>query len=359
MPRPTRAIINLNNLHRNYSRAAGLAHPAQAIAVVKANGYGHGLQAIAASLSSVAPMFAVAMLEEALTLREVVPHTPVLIMQGVHEATDWATCSQLGFIPVVHSQEQLTSLQAAAERLSLTVWVKVNSGMNRLGFAPGQVPGVLSTLQQIPGVEVTTLMTHFAQADEAGCARTREQLGIMAGLRKQFPGLAQSVANSAAHYTTDPSGNEWTRPGIMLYGAAPLAGSTGLEMGLDPVMTLESELIAVRDLQPGDAVGYGADWVAERPTRMGIVAVGYGDGYPRAAPSGTPVAVAGRLTSLIGRVSMDMLAVDLGPVADATPGDKVELWGATVSVDTVARAAGTIGYELLTRVTSRVPRQYT
>lgn len=356
MPRPTRAIVDLDKLHRNYRRAAALADPGKAIAVVKANGYGHGIETVATSLASVAPRFAVAILEEALALRAAVPRTPVLVMQGVYEPDEWLACSQKNFIPALHSPEQLDSLRATRLRGPVTVWIKVNTGMNRLGFPSGDVPRVLSALEAIPGVSVEALMTHFAQADEPDHPRTGDQLRVMADLRSAFPAKSQSVANSAAHYTTRAGENEWTRPGIMLYGSAPLVRSTGAMLGLEAVMTLESALVAVRDLQPGDAVGYGADWCADRPTRMGIVAVGYGDGYPRAALSGTPVAVAGRRTRLIGRVSMDMLAVDLGELPDAKPGDPVELWGSTVSVDEVAQAAGTIGYELLTRVTSRVPR---
>lgn len=358
MSRPTRAMIDLGALRRNYEKAQAMAAPAKVIAVVKANGYGHGLQPVAQALAPSAPMFAVALLEEAQLLRAAIRETPVLLMQGVHEAADWPLCGPNGFIPVLHCSEQVAQLEAASLTGITPVWVKINTGMNRLGFRPWETEAVLTRLTAIPGVAVKGLMTHFASADDPASSQTAQQVEAIERLRRQYPSLTVSAANSAGHYTAGTAAFDWTRAGIMLYSGAPLLGSTGQELGLEPVMTLESRLIAVRELEAGEAVGYGATWRASEPTRMGIVAIGYADGYPRHTPSGTPVAVNGQRVPLIGRVSMDMLAVNLGEVPDARVGDPVELWGAQVSVDEVARAGASISYELLTGVTARVPRVY-
>lgn len=358
MPRPTRALIDLKALGRNYDRAAALAAPARAIAVVKANGYGHGLAPVARSLADRAPMFAVALIEEAQALRVAVANTPILLMQGIHDPADWPLCGSNNFVAVLHCQEQVETLENASLISRTAIWVKINTGMNRLGFRPAETEAVLRRLSRIPMVAVEGLMTHFAAADDPASVQTARQIEAIEQLRVRYPKLTVSTANSAAHYTTRAGAFDWSRPGIMLYGGAPLIDRSGQELGLEAVMTLESRLIAVRDLEAGEAVGYGAAWIAPHATRMGIVAIGYADGYPRHTPSGTPVAVNGQRVPLIGRVSMDMLAVDLGTLPAARVGDPVELWGALVSVDEVARAGGSISYELLTGVTARVPRIY-
>lgn len=358
MPRPTRAFIDLEALYRNYERAAAMAAPARAIAVVKANGYGHGLAPVAQRLAPHAPLFAVALLEEAQALRASVPDRPVLLMQGVHDPADWPLCGPGNFIAVVHCREQLDALKTAALTESTVIWIKVNTGMNRLGFRPADVDAALVELSRIPQVSVEGLMTHFASADDAQSAQTAAQIKAIEALGARYPSLTISSANSAGHYLGRKAAFDWTRPGIMLYGGTPLLDTTGPDLGLEPVMTLESRLIAVRDLEAGEAVGYGATWRTDRAGRMGIVAIGYADGYPRHAPSGTPVAVNGQRVSLMGRVSMDMLAVNLESLPEAQVGDPVELWGPIVGIDEVARAAGSISYELLTGVTARVPRVY-
>lgn len=358
MPRPTRALVDLDALRRNYERAAALAAPAKAVAVVKANAYGHGLVPVAQTLASLAPMYAVALLEEAQVLRAAVPDKPVLLMQGVHDAADWPLCGANNFIAVLHCPEQLEALKSAVLRTPTVLWIKLNTGMNRLGFRPAELKAVLTALAKIPQVTVEGLMTHFASADDPDSEQTLAQVEVMERLRETYPGLTLSAANSAAHYTTRAGAFDWTRPGIMLYSGAPLLGRTGQDLGLDAVMTLESRLIAVRHLEAGEFVGYGAAWRASQATRMGIIAIGYGDGYPRHTPAGTPVMIRGKRMPLIGRVSMDMLAVDLGALPEAQTGDLVELWGPNISVDEVARAAGTISYDLLTGVTARVPRVY-
>ncbi len=356
MPRPTRALIDLEALRANYRHAAKLAGPARAMAVVKADGYGHGLEAVVLALAETAPVFAVAGLEEALRIRQCGLSQPVLLLEGVHESTDYDTCIRHGFEVVIHSEHQIQWLQASQpERLG--IWLKVNTGMNRLGFPPAVVPSLIERLKST-GADVVGLMTHLACADDPASPMTPAQLAPMANLKQRFSSLAVSVANSAGHFQQADTLFDWTRPGIMLYGSAPLNGQSIGQAGVRPVMHLRSELIAVRDLAAGEHVGYGAAWTAQTDARMGVVAIGYGDGYPRHAPSGTPVWVAGVRAPLIGRVSMDMITVDLTGVDHVQVGDEVELWGEHVSVDEVAHRAGTISYELLTGVTARVPRHY-
>ena len=356
MSRPTRALIDLQSLRHNYQLARKLSPGALSMAVVKADGYGHGLITVAQALADLAPRFAVACREEADGLRAAGLRQPVVLLEGVHAAEDYDVCRAQGYIPLIHHQSQLDWLVGAAGQQPLRAWVKVNTGMNRLGFAPGDVPAVLARLAAVDDVTVEGLATHFAQADVADLAPTRRQLAIMNGLAAQYPELGLSLSNSAGHLTGLQFAEQWTRPGIMLYGSTPLLYRTAQELDLQPVMTLESALISVRELAAGDEVGYGATWRAASAGRMGVVAIGYGDGYPRHAPSGTPVWIRGKRVPLIGRVSMDMLAVDLSGLPEADVGDRVELWGRNVSVDEVASRAGTIGYELLTGLTARVPR---
>lgn len=353
MPRQTVARINLDNLRHNFRVARERAGGARAMAVVKADGYGHGIERVAKALADDAEYYAVACLEEALALRTAGLSQPVLLMQGVHQAVDLALCEAEGFTVVVHHEHQLAWLESGGARPR--VWLKVNSGMNRLGFAPEQVEAVSRRLQGM-GVRVTGAMTHFACADDAHSDRTREQTAVFEEATVPLAPLERSVANSAAHFRPGQRLFDWTRPGIMLYGSSPMLGHHGPELGLRSVMTLESRLIAIRHLAPGDAVGYGETWRASTPAVMGMVCIGYGDGYPRHAINGTPVWLRGRRASLIGRVSMDMLAVDLSGIEGAAVGDPVELWGPNVPIDEVAACAGTISYQLLTGITGRVPR---
>lgn len=357
MPRATVAVVDLNALRFNFRRAAALASPAESMAVVKADGYGHGLEAVAGALADLTSRYAVACLEEAERLRKTGLMHPVVLLQGVHDKADWPRCAEAGFEVVVHESGQLEDLFASASG-SQVLWIKVNTGMNRLGFMPDDIAGIIERVRRRPNIRLRGLVTHLACADDPGHPMNAHQIGLMAALQNAFPGLEISVANSAAHYRDGDAAFHWTRPGIMLYGGTPLLGKTGQDLGLQPVMTLQSQLIAVRELDKGDKVGYGAAWQASEPCRMGIVAIGYGDGYPRHAPAGTPVWVRGRRVPLIGRVSMDMIAVELTDVPSAQPGDMVELWGGHVSVDEVARLAGTISYELLAGLTPRVPRRY-
>ncbi|WP_165857036.1 alanine racemase [Marinobacter sp. JSM 1782161] len=356
MGRHTRARIDLAALRHNYTLAGRLAGDAQAMAVVKADGYGHGLEQVASALEGMAKRYAVATLEEAERLREAGIQQPVVLLQGFHDDADVATCHALGLEPVIHSDHQIDALADSGS--TVTVWLKVNTGMNRLGFEPGDVDDRVRRLRGLDGVTLRGMVTHYACADDRNDGMTAHQNALFTDLAARYPELAFSAANSAGHFRPEAPRFHWTRPGIMLYGATPMIEESAAELGLRAVMTLESRLTAVRTLAPGEAVGYGASWRAERPTPMGIVAIGYGDGYPRHAPTGTPVWVAGARVCTLGRVSMDMLAVDLSAAPQARPGDRVELWGARVPVDEVAQRAGTIGYELLTGVTARVPRVY-
>lgn len=353
MPRQTLARIHLDNLRHNFRQARERAGGARAMAVVKADGYGHGIERVARALSDATEHYAVACLEEALTLRQAGLTHPVLLMQGVHQAADLRLCEAEGFTVVVHHEHQLSWLESGDARPA--VWLKVNSGMNRLGFASSEVRGVCQRLASA-GVAVTGAMTHFACADDESSDRITEQTGVFDEATAPLTPIKRSVANSAAHFRPGQPMFDWTRPGIMLYGSSPMLGRRGPELGLKAAMTLESRLIAVRHLAPGEAVGYGEAWRSARPTLMGMVCIGYGDGYPRHAINGTPTGIRGKRAPLIGRVSMDMLAVDLTEVEGASVGDPVELWGENISIDEVAACAGTISYELLTGVTSRVPR---
>lgn len=357
MPRKTVARIDADALRHNYRLACRLASPARAMAVIKADGYGHGIREVARALAGEAPKFAVACIEEALAIREAGVDHPVVLLQGVHTADDLATCVREGFEVVVHSDYQLGWLEHAAK--VPTLWLKVNTGMNRLGFAPAVLADVMARLKnQAIEQKAVGFLTHFACADDPASGFTDEQTRLFTEAVVDWPALGKSAGNSAAHFLPGQPLFDWSRPGIMLYGASPVLEKTGPQLGLKAVMTLEAQLTAVRTLKPGESVGYGCSWTAERETRMGIVAIGYGDGYPRHAGTGTPAWVAGNRIRLIGRVSMDMLAVDLTDAPGASVGDTVELWGRHVSVDEVAQRAGTIAYELLTGITARVPRLY-
>ncbi|MGC8121355.1 alanine racemase [Marinobacter sp. VGCF2001] len=354
MSRLTVARIDLEALKRNYQRARTLAGPGQAMAVVKADGYGHGIEAVAGALAPYASRFAVACIEEAVAIRGCGHRQTVALLQGAHEPGDLAICQQEGFEPVLHNHQQVSWL---ADDRAPAFWIKVNTGMNRLGFRPEELPAVMAGLEDSGRrPQALGFVTHFACADDLDSDMTGLQTRLFEDAVAPWPALMRSVGNSAAHFRPEQPLYEWSRPGIMLYGGSPMLDKTGPELGLSPVMTLQAPLITTRVVRAGESVGYGASWTAEQDTRMGMVAIGYGDGYPRHAGTGTPAAVGGRRIRLIGRVSMDMLAVDLSNAPDAREGDMVELWGSTVSVDEVATCAGTIGYELLTGVTSRVPR---
>jgi alanine racemase len=327
------------------------------MAVVKADGYGHGIVPVAKALADVVPRFAVACLEEALAIRKAGLAQPVVLLQGVHAPEDLEVCVQQRFEPVLHGEHQLNWLEYSD--IFPVFWLKVNSGMNRLGFRPNDLAKVMARVKACGAqLSLKGFVTHFACADDASSPATALQTESFIKSTAPWPELLRSIGNSAAHFIPGQPLFDWSRPGIMLYGGSPVLGKTGPELGLAPVMSLEAPIITIRTVHAGESVGYGACWVADKDTLMAMVAVGYGDGYPRHAGTGTPAAVNGKRVNLIGRVSMDMLAIDLGNAPNAREGDMVELWGRTVGVDEVATCAGTISYELLTGVTARVPREY-
>ncbi|PCM43784.1 alanine racemase [Marinobacter sp. ANT_B65] len=357
MPRSTAASIDLEALKRNYRTAADRAGSAKAMAVVKADGYGHGIAQVASALADVAPRYAVACIEEALAIRAAGLVQPVVLLQGVHARGDLADCECSNFEPVLHNEKQLEWLEQGDDMPWF--WLKVNTGMNRLGFWPDDLQAVMARVEKAgAGSRLLGFVSHFACADDTSSTMTAAQTAVFETATSAWPGVMKSLGNSAAHFISGQPLFDWSRPGIMLYGGSPVVGKTGPELGLEPVMSLEAPLITTRVVRAGEAVGYGRAWVAERDTRMGMVAIGYADGYPRHAGTGTPAAIDSQRIRLIGRVSMDMLAVDLSNAPDASEGDRVELWGKTVGVDEVAACAGTISYELLTGITNRVPRIY-
>lgn len=351
MPRPITGTIHLPALAHNLGVARRHAGASRIWAVLKANAYGHGLIRASSALSK-ADGFAVLDLNEARALRTMHPRHPVLLLEGVFRAEDIALASRQDITLVVHSAEQLAMLQAAPPRNPLAVYLKMNSGMNRLGFAPAHFQEAFGALQRLPGIRSIGLMTHFADAD--GAARIDRQLAVFNATTAGLPG-ERSVSNSAALLRFPNGGLDWVRPGIMLYGGTPFADRSAADLGLLPAMTLASEIIATQHLAPGDSVGYGRGFIADRALRIGIIACGYADGYPRHAPSGTPVLVGGQRTRTVGRVSMDMMAADITALLHAKVGTPVTLWGGGLAVDEVAVMAGTIGYELLSALAPRVP----
>ena len=352
MPRPISATISLSALTHNVNVIRGFAPDSKIWAVVKANGYGHGIERIWKSLSG-ADGFALLDFKEAILLRESGWEGPVLLLEGFFSAADIATLDQYRLTTSVHSEWQIAALAQAQVSHPVNVYLKVNSGMNRLGFAPERIPAMWKKLRELGQVGEITLMSHFATADSAKGVDAQMQVIARADAGIGGP---RCLANSAATLWHPQTHYDWVRPGIVLYGASPsgqwqdIAGT-----GLRPVMTLRSELIGIQTLNSGDRVGYGARYTASQAQRIGVVACGYADGYPRHAPSGTPVWVDGVRTSTVGTVSMDMLAVDLTPCPQAQIGAPVELWGNHLPVDEVATAAGTLGYELLTALAPRVP----
>lgn len=351
--RPSRALVDLTALRHNYLLARR-RHGGRALAVLKANAYGHGAVTCARALAESADGFAVAFLDEALALREAGITLPILLLEGCFTPTELETARLHRCWTVVHHEEQLCMLERALPATnSMQIWLKLDSGMHRAGFPLHQVREAHTRLRACAGVETITLMSHFASADEPDKDTTARQIRAFEAATHGLPG-PRSLANSAGLLAWPAARHDWARPGIMLYGADPLQGDVH---GLKPVMTLESEVVATRVLQPGDALGYGGCFIADAPCRAGLVAVGYADGYPRNAPTGTPVTIDGWHSRIIGRVSMDMLTVDLGVTPLAGVGSRVELWGQQVPIKTVAAAAGTIAYELLCHV-QRVPLVY-
>lgn len=355
MSRPIQALIHLDALRHNLRRARRAAPNSRAITVIKADGYGHGAVRVAGTLAAEADMFAVASIDEALVLREGGITHPILLLEGPFEPDELPLCARHGFEIAIHHQSQVDMLAHWPDPQPLRVWLKLDSGMHRLGFALERARSVFERLSSMaavaPGIR---LMTHFARADERDHDFTREQLARLA--RLDLPG-EHCWANSAAILAWPETHGDWIRPGVMLYGASPFADSTGIDEGLQPTMTLASRLIAINRIPRGETIGYGATWRCPEDMNVGVVAAGYADGYPRELPSGSPVRVGDREVPLVGRVSMDMLTVDLRTHPTARVGDPVELWGSNLLIERIAKPFGTIPYTLLTGVTARVPRR--
>ena len=358
--RPARALIDLEALRHNYRLARELSG-ARALAVIKADAYGHGAVRCAQALAGEADGFAVACIEEALELREAGIAGPILLLEGFFEADELALIERHALWTVVHAEWQIEAIERATLSRPLQVWLKVDSGMHRVGLHPAEFRDGYQRLQASGNVASIVLMSHFARADELDCPRSPEQL---AQFEQACAGLQAPVSlrNSPAilgwpQLFETPQADNWVRPGIMLYGATPFEQAQDAAARLRPVMTLESKIISVRELSVGEPLGYGARFVAERVTRVGVVAMGYADGYPRHAPTGTPVFVDGQPSQLIGRVSMDMLTVDLSDLPGAGLGSRVELWGPNVPASVVATLAETIPYQLFCNL-RRVPRLY-
>ncbi len=355
MRRPARAWVDPAALRHNLAVARRHAPHSRIVAMVKANAYGHGLENVAAVLADRVDAFGVACVPEALALREAGIDGRILVTQGFHTEAELHDAARFHLDVVVHADWQLRALENASLHALPKLWVKVDSGMHRLGFSSEQVPLIHASLSRLSGLKTPPgLLTHFACADQPENSYTSLQIQRFDRATQALRG-ERSLCNSAAVFTRRDAHRDWIRPGIMLYGASPLQGRPADALDLRPAMHLRAPLIAINHRRRGDAIGYGGLWTCPQDMPVGVVAAGYGDGYPRHAPSGAPVALRGRVAALIGRVSMDMLTIDLRGI-DARVGDEVELWGGAVPVDEVARQAGTIAYELLCQVGGRCLR---
>lgn len=359
MPRPIQAFVHTDALRHNLTRMRAAAPDACVWAVVKANAYGHGIERVFEGLRA-ADGFALLDLDEAQRIRSLGWRGPVLLLEGVFEMRDLELCSRLDLWHTVHCDEQVDMLSRHKTQVPHRIFLKMNSGMNRLGFTPTRFRSAWTRLNQLPQVDEISLITHYSDAD--GAKGIAQQMATFNKTTEDLPG-ERSTCNSAGllrHAHDVAVAADWVRPGIALYGSAPDFPERNIaQWGLQPTMSLRSRIIGTQDLQAGDTVGYGSSFTADAPMRIGIVACGYADGYPRLCPTGTPVLVNGVRTRTLGRVSMDMIAVDLTPCPDAGFGSDVTLWGKAMGgevlpIDEVAQAAGTVGYELMCAVAARV-----
>ncbi|HJP36922.1 MAG: alanine racemase [Gammaproteobacteria bacterium] len=348
MTRPARVIVNVSAVRANFKVVQAYAPRTRVMAIVKADAYGHGIARIAGALERQADAFGVASLDEALALRNAGIEGSIVLLEGPFAADEVGEIVANGFETVVHTQAQLRPLSEA--KADIPLWVKIDTGMHRLGFPPPDVDAVVRRLRGTH--RPIRFMTHLASAHHETDASVTEQLRVF-GSAVAAHGGERSIANSGAVLAWPACHADWVRPGLMLYGVSPFQGSRGADYGLRPAMTVASNLIAVREVEVGGSVGYGKGYVCPERMRVGVVAFGYGDGYPRQAATGTPIDVAGVRTQVIGEASMDMLTVDLRPVPQAAVGDPVVLWGPDLPVEEVAISAQTIPYELLCRVRMR------
>ena len=357
MSRPTKAVIDLQALRHNYQLAESLAPESKTIPMVKANAYGHGAVKVAQALADLAPAFGVACIEEALELRSAGIKQPILLLEGVFDAAELKVAATKGFWVMVENHPQKDAIINADLALPLTVWLGVDTGMHRLGFQPSDIAEVYQCLNNSRNISQPIVFTsHFACADDLDSAVTVKQIDTF---KACAPVTAlQSLANSAAILAWPKAQREWQRPGYMLYGNSPFSVPQENADQLKPVMSFESAVISLRNIAAGEPVGYTGNWTAQRDSTIATITVGYGDGYPRNAINGTPVLINGVRCPLVGRVSMDMITVDVTELTEVAIGDRAVLWGPELPVNEVASYCDSIGYELLTRMPGRVPRVY-
>jgi alanine racemase len=355
MSRTTVATIHLGALRHNLARLKTLAAPAQVMAVIKADGYGHGLERVARTLDDEAAAFAVAALGDGLRLRAAGHRQRIVVLSGPDQAGDIAEMQRLGLDAAIHHEAQLPWLtEAVPTRGHLRVWLKMDSGMHRLGFAPERVAEVHARLAAMPGIDPEIgLLTHFSDSEVLGGEQTPAQIARFHEATQMFGG-PRSLSNSAAVLGWPEARGDWVRTGGLLYGLSVVDGKSGADFGFRPAMTLSTRLIAINRIGQGERIGYNGTWTCPEDMPVGVAAVGYGDGYPRSATAGTPVLVGDRRVPLIGRVSMDLVTLDLRDAPTARVGDRVVLWGDGLPVETVAAHAGTISYDLTCGMTRRV-----
>lgn len=364
MSRAAEVIIHLSAIKQNLNVAKLAAPDTIAFAIIKADGYGHGILSTAYALRN-ADGFGVASIDEAIQIRTANIQKPILLLEGIFDKSELDEVQQHNLEIVMHHKWQIDALLELATNQSnhgsnnkpkkFDIWLKLDTGMNRLGFSPKDIYSIWNTVKNSPVVQSIKLMTHLANADNTADNCTEDQL-IRFDSATQNINTLKSIANSAGILAWPQTHADIIRPGIMLYGASPIMKTSASDYKLTPAMTLRTKLISIKELKKGSPVGYGGDWIAPNDTKLGVAAIGYGDGYPRHAPSGTPVLVGGRRTKIVGRVSMDMVCVDLGNLPNAKIGDDVVLWGEGLPVEEVAQHAGTIPYELFCGITKRVRR---
>ena len=350
MSRQTQVIIHADAILNNFKLLAALSPTSRSIAVIKADAYGHGAVNVARILKYASSRFVVAIMEEAIALREAGVTAPIVVLEGAHQQKECALAQANNCILVMHNRQQLGWVKACEPTCRPHIWLKVDSGMHRLGFTLTELPAIIRDYADLLTDE-TVLATHLACADQEDSAFTEQQIESFSQLAKAMA-LPVSIANSPATITWPSSRGDWNRLGIGIYGGQPQSR----HISLAPTMTLRSSIIALRHVPKGESVGYGQNWVAPKDSQIATVGIGYADGYPRHCPNGTPVAINGVIVPLAGRVSMDMITVDVTDLPQVNIGDRVELWGEHVPISEVAAAAGTIDYELMTRVSARVPR---
>jgi len=361
MPRNTKTIIHLDAIKANYKLASQYAPQSKNIAVIKADAYGHGCIEVAQALETLVPAFAVAIFEEAVQLREAGITKPILILEGVNEPSELEYACHHDLWIMVENKLQANLIAQTPLKSNLNVWLKLDTGMHRLGLNDNNLIETYEQLSQCSSVDIMTICSHMASASDATSNMTSEQMHrfetMTSGLSKQ-PELSLSIANSAALTGFPETRLHWNRPGIMLYGLSPFDHPHPTDKQLQPAMTFSSSVIGLRQLQIGESVGYGGIWQATRPSTIATIAVGYADGYPRHTANGTPIRIADQTAALAGRVSMDMITADVTDCTNIKIGDPVELWGKNINANDIAHSAETIGYDLITGVSSRVPRVY-